>query len=80
MKKQFSNSETLRRKEKKGPGLRGAIVVALLALSGCASMAPEYTRPAAPVPANWPSGAAYKDAQPSRLRSLLPTSNGRSFL
>jgi multidrug efflux system outer membrane protein len=24
-------------------------------------MAPEYTRPAAPVPANWPSGAAYKD-------------------
>ena len=61
MKKQFSNSETLRRKEKKGPGLRGAIVVALLALSGCASMAPEYTRPAAPVPANWPSGAAYKD-------------------
>ena len=61
MKKQFSNSETLRQKERKGPGLRGAIVVALLALSGCASMAPEYTRPAAPVPANWPSGAAYKD-------------------
>lgn len=62
MKKQFSNSETLRQKERKGTGLRGAIVVALLALSGCASMAPEYTRPAAPVPANWPGGAAYKDS------------------
>ncbi len=61
MKKQFSNSETLRRKEKKGLGLRGSIVVALLALSGCASMAPEYTRPAAPVPPNWPGGAAYKE-------------------
>ena len=29
-----------------------------LALTGCASMAPEYTQPAAPVPAEWPSGPA----------------------
>lgn len=33
----------------------------LLVLSGCASMAPEYARPEAPVPAKWPSGPAYKE-------------------
>ncbi len=33
----------------------------LLMLSGCASMAPEYARPEAPVPAKWPSGPAYKE-------------------
>lgn len=41
-------------------GLRGAVVaLVLLVLSGCASMAPKYTRPAAPVPSEWPSGSAY---------------------
>ncbi|HEX9024456.1 MAG TPA: AdeC/AdeK/OprM family multidrug efflux complex outer membrane factor [Geobacteraceae bacterium] len=34
----------------------------LLCLAGCATMAPKYTRPAAPVPAAWPSGPAYKNA------------------
>lgn len=34
---------------------------ALLCLAGCASMAPHYERPAAPVPVAWPSGPAYKD-------------------
>jgi len=34
-----------------------------LSFSGC-TLAPEYTRPPAPVPATWPSGAAYK-ATPS---------------
>jgi multidrug efflux system outer membrane protein len=62
MKKRFSNAETLRRKEKQGIGLRGVIVaLALLVLSGCASMAPKYTRPEAPVPSEWPSGPAYKN-------------------
>jgi outer membrane protein, multidrug efflux system len=61
MKRRFSNAETLRRKEKQGLGLRGGIVaIALLVLSGCASMAPKYTRPEAPVPSEWPSGPAYK--------------------
>lgn len=32
-----------------------------LCLSGCATMAPEYSRPAAPAPAAWPSGPAYKE-------------------
>ena len=31
------------------------------ALAGCATMAPKYEQPAAPVPAAWPSGPAYKD-------------------
>jgi multidrug efflux system outer membrane protein len=32
----------------------------LLVLSGCATMAPDYSRPAAPVPSAWPEGPAYK--------------------
>ncbi len=55
------------------PGLRKAfcmenlrlgfagLMVALLA--GC-TLAPEYSRPAAPVPAAWPAGAAYDAAKP----------------
>jgi len=61
MKKQFSNVEMLRRKGKQGIGLSGGIVaIVLLVLSGCAGMAPKYTRPEAPVPSEWPSGPAYK--------------------
>jgi len=37
------------------------MIVALLA--GC-TLAPEYNRPASPVPGNWPTGAAYRDAKP----------------
>ena len=35
-----------------------------LCLSGC-SMTPKYTRPEPPVPATWPTGAAYDNAQAS---------------
>ncbi|MDA8078806.1 MAG: AdeC/AdeK/OprM family multidrug efflux complex outer membrane factor [Nitrospiraceae bacterium] len=46
--------------------LRGAaIAFALLVLSGCAGMAPTYTRPEAPVPSEWPGGPAYKDGAKS---------------
>ena len=31
----------------------------LLFMTGCATLAPEYQRPEAPVPASWPSGPAY---------------------
>lgn len=31
-----------------------------LCLAGCATMAPHYNRPAAPVPAAWPSGPSYQ--------------------
>lgn len=33
-----------------------------LVLAGC-SLAPEYTRPEAPVPADWPTGAAYQETK-----------------
>jgi outer membrane protein, multidrug efflux system len=33
-------------------------------LGGC-TLAPKYTRPEAPVPANWPTGSAYKEAKDS---------------
>ncbi len=33
-----------------------------IVLCAC-SLAPEYTRPAAPVPENWPTGKAYRDVQ-----------------
>ncbi|MDO9067627.1 MAG: TolC family protein, partial [Deltaproteobacteria bacterium] len=33
---------------------------AALYLTGCSTMAPAYTRPAAPVPAAWPVGPAYE--------------------
>jgi len=29
-------------------------------LAGCSTMAPQYTQPAAPVPAEWPAGPSYK--------------------
>jgi outer membrane protein, multidrug efflux system len=34
---------------------------ALLFLAGCTTMAPKYSQPAAPVPAAWPGGPAYRD-------------------
>ena len=62
MKIRLGVAETLRRKERHYPGLRGAAVaIVLLVISGCASMAPQYTRPEAPVPSEWPGGPAYND-------------------
>ncbi|MEA1673720.1 efflux transporter outer membrane subunit [Nitrospirillum sp. BR 11163] len=37
-------------------------LVALSLLTGCISLDPDYQRPAAPVPAGWPQGAAYAQA------------------
>lgn len=37
-------------------------IATLVLLGGC-SMAPEYTQPSAPIPAEWPQGPAYKDTQ-----------------
>ncbi|MBU0966686.1 MAG: AdeC/AdeK/OprM family multidrug efflux complex outer membrane factor [Proteobacteria bacterium] len=36
---------------------------AFLCLSGCTTLAPFYTRPAAPVPEAWPSGQAYQEGK-----------------
>jgi multidrug efflux system outer membrane protein len=35
----------------------------ILALAGCTTMAPKYEQPTPPVPAAWPSGAAYKEVK-----------------
>ncbi len=45
-------------------GVSGALAfaVCLLVAGGC-TMAPKYTRPAAPAPADWPSGPAYGRAE-----------------
>ncbi|PKN60575.1 MAG: multidrug transporter [Deltaproteobacteria bacterium HGW-Deltaproteobacteria-11] len=40
-------------------------------LSGC-TLAPKYTRPAAPVPADWPKGAAYQEAKPATGAPTAP--------
>jgi len=44
------------------PASLAAVAIALLILSGCASMAPKYARPEAPVPSEWPGGPAYKES------------------
>ena len=36
------------------------LAVGTLMLAGCATMAPEYTRPETPVPETWPAGQAYR--------------------
>ncbi len=43
-----------------------SVSLLVLILSGCTSMAPKYTRPEAPVPSEWPSGAAYKESAGER--------------
>jgi outer membrane protein, multidrug efflux system len=46
----------------KRPTTSFGLTVGALLLSGCATtMAPKYTQPAAPVPAAWPSGPAYRE-------------------
>ena len=44
----------------------GLVLGVTLGLAGCASMAPTYSRPAAPVPGTWPEGPSYqvKTAEP----------------
>ncbi len=39
-----------------------SLLVGIFCLAGCATMAPNYQRPAAPVAAAWPSSPAYKEA------------------
>jgi len=38
------------------------LCIGSVGLFGCSSMAPKYSRPAAPIPDSWPSGAAYNTA------------------
>ncbi len=38
------------------------IIVVIVIVTGSCTLAPKYTKPEAPIPADWPSGAAYKAA------------------
>lgn len=40
-----------------------SIVAVAVCLTGCATMAPKYEQPAAPVPAAWPEGPAYRESE-----------------
>jgi multidrug efflux system outer membrane protein len=50
----------------------------VILLGGC-SLAPKYTRPEPPVPAQWPSGAAYEGAQTAANVSQAPDLSWREF-
>ncbi len=59
----FLSQQAEGRASTEGSGFRGlATGLVLIALSGC-TMIPEYTRPQAPVPAEWPAGSAYKQGE-----------------
>jgi len=46
------------------------ILLLVLYLAGCGTLAPGYNRPATPIPAEWPQGEAYKDI---KATSGVPT-------
>lgn len=52
---------------------------AFLCLSGCSSMAPKYTQPAAPVTAAWPSGPAYQVGVATQAQKQLADIPWRDF-
>ena len=48
--------------------------LAVIAISGCTTMAPQYTRPESPVPSKWPTGAAYFYVENADDESTSPAS------
>jgi multidrug efflux system outer membrane protein len=50
----------------------------LFSLNGC-TLAPEYTRPTAPIQAEWPAGAAYEEGQASPDAPVAPDLSWREF-
>jgi multidrug efflux system outer membrane protein len=56
--------------------LIGGVVITLL--TAC-SLAPKYTRPAAPVPADWPKGAAYQETVTATVAPAPSELNWQEF-
>jgi len=54
------------------------ITLTALSLTAC-SMAPTYTRPTSPVPAEWPKGAAYKEDKASPGAAKVTASNWQEY-
>ncbi|MFZ5572742.1 MAG: efflux transporter outer membrane subunit [Thermodesulfobacteriota bacterium] len=68
---------------------KSLLALGLSACLGACSLAPEYQRAPAPVPAQWPAGEAYKEAQPSAdapkardmsYRDFFPDANLRKII
>jgi len=55
------------------------IFLTIISLAGCTTLAPKYTRPEAPIPANWPSGPAYKGAADGRTDPASADIGWREF-
>jgi multidrug efflux system outer membrane protein len=55
-----------------------SLVGAVLLTAGC-TMAPKYARPEAPVPAEWPGGAAYQNIQTTADAPAAPDLGWRQF-
>lgn len=54
-------------------------LVLIVSLLGGCTMAPRYTRPEAPIPAEWPSGAAYQDSLAAPNAPTAPDIHWREF-
>ncbi|MGV8058646.1 MAG: efflux transporter outer membrane subunit [Smithellaceae bacterium] len=55
------------------------LVIMVFLTAGC-TMAPRYTRPAAPVPAGWPTGAAYQEVKTSASAQTIQELPWREFI
>lgn len=42
------------------------VILAIIGLAGCTTLAPRYSRPTPPIPAGWPTGPAYKEVAENR--------------
>ncbi|MCX5813921.1 MAG: efflux transporter outer membrane subunit [Proteobacteria bacterium] len=56
-----------------------SIILIIICLAGCSTMAPDYKRPASPVPAEWPKGPAYKEAIAAKTGPLAVDVGWREF-
>lgn len=74
------NNGSLTSTEKPWGGLHVAtFAIALLALSGCSTMAPKYEQPAAPVDAAWPTGPSYQALVPKKAPKPVAEIPWREF-
>ena len=54
------------------------LMITIALLAGC-TLAPKYERPAAPVPSQWPTGAAYQETKATATASTAPDLPWREF-
>lgn len=55
------------------------ITAVIFCLTGCGTLTPKYTRPEAPVPADWPKGAAYNQTKTTTGTSTASELTWREF-